>query len=178
MEETLICDRLVQLIDPVKFRSGCLEYGASDDYSFENHLFEYENRNWKVLCLQPDENKFNNLRIYRRLSKLIDCEKGDGITLDGFIKRTNVQEIKILLIKNTKYPSRVLSGFDLSKYNTEIVCVQHPHYSEKRSVENILKNNGFEHFERVAVSDVYVKPGEMFSGELKEKSPNENLFEV
>jgi hypothetical protein len=178
MGEILICDRLVQLIDPDQFRSGCVEYGATDNYAFENHLYEYETRNWKVLCLQPDEEEFIKLRLYRRLAKLIDCEKKDGVTIDGFLERTNVTEVKILLIKNVEFPSRVLSGFNSSRWGTEIISVQFPNSFEKEEGEKILRQKGFKHFEKVTVSDFYVKPGTMFKGEIKEKFHSGNLFEV
>ena len=178
MDEILICDRLVQLIDPDKFRSGGLEYGATDNYAHENHLYEFEARNWKVICLQPDEEEFIKLRLFRRLSRLLDCEEDGSISIDEFLGRTNVREIKILLIKNTKSPSKVLSGFSTEKWGTEIVSVQHPSQEEKYKSEEILKRAGFVYLETVAVSDFYVKPGEMFSGQPPIVTTNEKIFEV
>jgi len=179
MSVKLICDRLVELIDPVKYRYGGLEYGASEDWSFENHLFEFEERNWRILCLQPDEEKYNKLRILRRLAKLIDCEKDDGNTVDGFLEKTNVPYIKIFLIKQTEFPSRVLKGFSPERWGTEIISVQYLDQDEKRLSEEIIFGSGFIHYETVSVSEFYIKP----NGELSNIQPHKNeglneIFEV
>ena len=178
MSDKLICDRLVEIIDPVKYRSGCLEYGASDNYAFENHLFTFEQRNWRVLCLQPDEEKFKALRIYRRLCKLIDCENDSNNTIDGFLEKTNVPEIKIFLIKQTEYPSRVLRGFSPKRWNTEIISVQYPNLYERQESENIIFGHGFQHLETTAVAEFYIKPGGEMTGIAEVEQINSGIFEV
>lgn len=179
MSVKLICDRLVELIDPAKYRFGGLEYGASEDWSFENHLFEFEDRNWRILCLQPDEEKYNKLRIFRRLAKLIDCEKDDGNTVDGFLEKTNVPQIKIFLIKQTEFPSRVLKGFSPERWGTEIISVQYLDSEERRLSEEIIFSHGFVHYETVSVSEFYIKPlGELTNIEIPEKNEIRQIFEV
>jgi hypothetical protein len=98
--------------------------------------------------------------------------------VDEFLSRTNIREIKILLIKETNSPSKILSGFSTEKWGTEIVSVQHPNTEEKYRTEQLLERAGFVYLETVAVSDFYVKPGEMFSGHLPTANTNEKIFEV
>jgi len=158
MAEKLICDRLVEIIDPKSFKSGALEYGASEFWIHENHLFSYEENNWRVLCLQPKEERFKELRLYRRLCKLIDCERDSSNTIDGFLETTNVPEIKILLIKQSDLPSKVLAGFSPERWGTELICVEYPSLFERQESEKlILDKMGFKHYESISVSEVYMK---------------------
>lgn len=179
MSVKLICDRLVEFVDPEKYKSGGLEYGASEGWSFGNHLYPFEMLNWRILCLQPDEDKFTNLRILRRLSKLISCEKGSGNTIDGFLEKTNVPQIKILLIKETELPSSVLKGFSPERWGTEIISVQYLNKDDRSQSEKILFGHGFVHYETVSVSEFYIKPlGEVTNIELPKKNWINEIFEV
>lgn len=179
MSEKLICDRIAELIDPEKYRLGGLEYGASESWSFGNHLYRFEMMNWRILCLQPDEDKFTNLRILRRLSKLINCEKDNGNTIDGFLEKTNVPQIKILLIKETESPSTVLKGFSPERWETEIISVQYLNKEDRSQSEKILFGNGFVHYETVSVAEIYIKPlCELTNIEPPKKKDINQIFEV
>ena len=181
MAEKLICDRLVEIIDPTSYRSGALEYGASEFWIHENHLLSYEENNWRVLCLQPKEERFIELRLYRRLCKLIDCERDPANSIDGFLETTNVPEIKIFMIKQSDLPSKVLAGFSPERWGTELICVEYPNSFERQESEKIIFGKGFKHLESVSVSDVYIKVDrdnqDLEIPALEQEQPR-NIFEV
>jgi len=178
MAEKLICDRLIEIIDPKSCKSGALEYGATESSVHDNHLYTYEKNNWRVLCLQPKEEKFNGLRRNRRLCKLIDCERDPSNSIDAFLETTNVPEIKILLIKESDLPSKVLAGFSSERWGTELICVEYPSIFERQESEKIILGKmGFKHYESISISEVYIKESTIKPKGGKNRQVR-NIFEV
>lgn len=173
-----IIERLTELIPPSSARSSAIEYGAAPESNYGNTLFNFEINNWKVLCIHPDKECCDETRIYRRFVLNKDCSTGGNSTLDDAISRINVEEIKILLIKNTKDEEipHVIKGLDLVGRKTQLVCIQE-NESTRGMVESYLKGKGFRFLERVLVSDIFVKDPELERVE-RNFSQIDNIFQV
>ena len=173
-----IIERLTELLPPLSTRSSAIEYGAAPESNYGNTLFNFEINNCKVLCIHPDKGCCEETRIYRRFVLNRDCSKSGDFTLDGVISRINVDEVKILLIKNTQEEEilHIIKGLDLSGRKTEIVCIQQGEDSG-REIEAYLKENGFRFLERVLVSDIFIKDAK-FITDQKDPSFIDNIFQV
>lgn len=153
-----IVDKLIEIISPLAMRGSAIEYGSAPEALHGNSLFDYEVNNWKVICLQPDKACFEDLRIFRRFARHLNCDESGCQSIDEAISMINLEDIQILLIKNTTDPLPVIKGFSLEKRNTQIVCVQQEHHAHSRKeLADYLKSRGYTFLERVLVSDIYVK---------------------
>jgi hypothetical protein len=170
-----IVDKLVEIIAPHTIRGSAIEYGSAPEALHGNSLFDYEVNNWKVICLQPDKNCFEELRIFRRFARHLNCDGGGCPTIDQAISMINLEDIQILLIKNTPDPLPVIQGFSLERRNTQIVCVQqNENYPSRAELTIYLKSRGYNFLERVLVSDIYVRSKDHRNG----LHFSESIFEV
>lgn len=166
-----IVERIKQIIQPQSMRSSAIEYGAAPEAFHGNTLFDFEVSNWKVLCIQAEKECAEETGIYRRFVINEDCSRDGGSSLDEIVKRINVDEIKILLIKNTPHPLEIIGGFSLDLRETEIVCVQQEE-NNRNEVSSYLRKKGFRFLERVLVSDIYIKDENNVTNDLQ------NIFQV
>lgn len=173
-----IIERLTELLPPSSSRSSAIEYGAAPESNYGNTLFNFEINNWKVLCIHPDKECCEETRIYRRFVLNRDCSKKGDFTLDAVISRINVDEVKILLIKNTQEEDilHIIKGLNLMDRKTELVCIQQ-NDNTRRMVEPYLRGRGFRFLERVLVSDIFVKDPEL-DREERNFSQIDNIFQV
>ena len=142
-----IVKRLCELIPAENEQSGAVEFGASAQVDYGNSLYDYELARWKVICIQADPDIYDELRTIRRLCLNVDCLSPGGPTLDNVFSRINIDDIKILLIKNTKKIVDVLKGFSLESRKTELVCIEQS--SEiKPQTDSYLSTLGFKFHER------------------------------
>lgn len=171
-----IVDKLKEIIDPTSYRGSAIEYGSAPEALYGNSLFDYEINNWKVICIQKDRDCFDELRIFRRFAYHLECSEGGCLSVDEAIGRINLEDIQILLIKNTDDPISVLEGFSLEKRKTQVVCVQQEDDSESRKELTLhLDRRGFRLHERVLVSDIYIRKIEQADTRLEF---SESIFEV
>ena len=170
-----IVERLTELLPPSSTRSSAIEYGSAPESNHGNTLFDFEINNWKVLCMHPDKGCCDEVRIFRRLVINKDCSENGNFTLNEIISNINVEEVKILLIKNTQEKDilHIINGLDLIERKTQIVCIQQKETS-RREIETYLKGKGFRFLERVLVSDIFLKDEEY----CQDASLIENIFRV
>lgn len=168
-----IVDKIINILPPESMRSGAIEYGSAPESFHGNTLYDYEIKNWKVLCIQPDRECSEELRMYRRFVLNLDCSADSGDSLDSVLSRINIEDIKILLVKKTRNPLSVIKTLSLGERNTEIVCVEQDP-GDSLIVTEYLEKHGFRFLERVIVSDIYIRD------EQKSNVQNsfENIFEV
>ena len=173
MHEEFVSNRLEELINPKESRSSCVEYGTDGTILYEDHLYNYEAAGWNIICMQEDPEKYMSISRHRRL-----CKHIVGETIDEFLLRTNITEIKILLVKSTEDTTSVISGFSPLRWGTEIICIGDDN-QRKEENEKILLNSGFKLSEKVAIYAIYTRD---HSPKVKEntdtKDTIENIFSV
>lgn len=131
-------------------KGTCVEYGSDSDSSKEIHLYRFEERNWIVLCIQPDPLIFSSVRTHRRLVLNEKCGSSDsGVIkkLDTVLARTNLKKVDLLLLKRNHDFYSILQGFDPNKWGTRLIVVK-IHDGDER-IGDHLRNFGFNFVERV-----------------------------
>jgi hypothetical protein len=168
-----IVKRLCEILPYDSERSAAIEFGSTIEVFDGNSLYDYEIHCWKVICIQENQSKYDHLRILRRLCLNVDCVSHNGISLDQALSRINIEDIRILLIKNTQNVLRVLKGFSLERRNTKLICIEQPE-QDSDAVTSYLSSRGFKFQERFLVSNIYLRDEDFVPIE----ESFENIFEI
>lgn len=151
----------VLLVEPVPYLFERLKsnYGSGRRFSFENVAIN--DGTTQVFYWVSDEAKkdipnlpvwydqlgsFNKFNILTHLDGILEPYirelHVEGITLNKLIERNNIKAVDILHIDTEGYDWKVLSQFDLEKYNPLIILFEYKHLanSEIQGARDFLKN--------------------------------------
>ncbi len=168
-----IVKRLCEILPYDSERSSAVEFGSTVEVYHGNSLYDYEINCWKVICIQENQSRYEDLRIQRRLCLNVDCVGPNRITLDQALSRINIEDIRILLIKNTTNVLDVLKGFSLEQRKTKLICIEQLEH-ESLAVTSYLSSKGYRFQERHIVSNIYLRDDDF----VPSTGSFENIFEI
>lgn len=159
----------------------CVEYGSDSTPKYEDHLYQFEENNWIVLCIQPDSSIFSSVRTHRRLVLNEKCGSVDSIDskrLDTVLSKTNINKVDLLLLKRDHDFYSILKGFDPIRWNTSTIVVEIPDGDER--IGNHLGNLGFGFIERIHNYFIFKKDPVFIRGEMEsvKKDTLDHIFSV